>query len=240
MTHFPSEFDSCKISGMSSLALVSPVPSRLLRVDIFRELRQDILACRLPPGAELREAELAERFGVSKSPVRDALSRLVQEGLVDVMPRQGYRVAPISLRDVRDMFQYRAVLECACVRVAAESASEADLRALDPFREFVASAHADGFIGYNRAFHQALGRLSGNARLLDAVGGQIDQMDRVVAMSVGAMRRREPARLVAQHAAIIDALQAREARRAQGLVARHVEEAQRRVCDALLKLAVVE
>jgi DNA-binding GntR family transcriptional regulator len=225
---------------MSSLAVVSPAPSRLLRVDILRELRHDILACRLPPGTELREAELAQRFGVSKSPVRDALSRLVQEGLVDVMPRQGYRVAPISLRDVRDMFQYRAVLECACVRVAAESASDEELRALDRFREFDAAARSDDFIGYNREFHQALGRLSANARLAGAVAAQIDQMDRVVTMSVGAMRRRDPARLVAQHAAIIDALQAREARRAQGLIARHVEEAQRRVCDALLKLAVVE
>ena len=223
---------------MSAVAL--PPPPRLLRVDIFRELRQDILACRLPPGAELREGELAERFAVSKSPVRDALSRLVQEGLVDVMPRQGYRVAPISLRDVRDMFQYRAVLEAACVRVAAESASEADLRALDAFREFDAGAHEEGFVGYNRAFHQSLARLSANARLLGAVSGQIDQMDRVIAMSVGAMRRRDPTKLVAQHASIIDALQAREARRAQGLVARHVEEAQRRVCAALLKLAVVD
>jgi DNA-binding GntR family transcriptional regulator len=224
---------------MSSVAVLPP-PARLLRVDIFRELRQDILACRLPPGAELREAELAERFGVSKSPVRDALSRLVQEGLVDVMPRQGYRVAPISLRDVRDMFQYRAVMECACVRVAAETASDAELRALDQFRVFEAHAHEEGFIGYNRGFHQALARLSGNARLFNALAGQIDQMDRVVTMSVGAMRRRDPTKLVAQHAAIIDALQAREARRVQGLVARHVEEAQRRVCDALLKLAVVE
>lgn len=215
-------------------------PVRLLRVDIFHELRQDILSCRLAPGAELREGELAERFSVSKSPVRDALSRLVQEGLVHVMPRQGYRVAPISLRDVRDMFQYRAVIEGACARIAAESASFEALAALDPFREFDAARYPDGFIGYNRAFHQAVSRLSGNARLVSAVSGQIDQMDRVITMSVDAMRRRDPSRLVAQHAQIIDALQGREARRAQVLVARHVEEAQRRVCAALLKLAVVE
>src|SRR5512138_2118092 len=102
------------------MASIAPTAeTRLLRVDIFHELRQDILACRLAPGAELREGELAERFSVSKSPVRDALSRLVQEGLVHVMPRQGYRVAPISLRDARDMFAYRAVLEGACARIAA-------------------------------------------------------------------------------------------------------------------------
>lgn len=223
------------------MAAIAPLTeARLLRVDIFHELRQDILSCRLAPGAELREGELAERFNVSKSPVRDALSRLVQEGLVHVIPRQGYRVAPISLRDVRDMFQYRAVLEGACLRIAAESASAEALEALAPFRTFDPARHEGGFIGYNRAFHQALARLPGNARLTQALCNQMDQMDRVITMSVDAMRGRDPTKLVAEHAQIIDALLGREGRRAQSLVTRHVEAAQRRVCAALLKLAVVE
>ncbi len=214
--------------------------TRLLRADVFRTLRQDILGCRLLPGAELREAELAERFGVSKSPVRDALSRLVQEGLVMVMPRQGYRVAPISVKDVRDMFEYRAVLEGAGARMAAESASDEALRALDRFRIFDRGADPDGFIRYNREFHHAVVRLSGNARLVRAAESQIDQMDRVVTMSVDAMRNHDPARAVGQHLEIIDALQRRDARRASSLMARHVLEARKRVCDALSRLPIVE
>lgn len=214
--------------------------TRLLRLDVFRTLRQDILSCRLAPGAELREAELAERFEVSKSPVRDALSRLVQEGLVIVMPRQGYRVAPISLKDVHDMFAYRAVLECACARIAAATATPEQLRSLDRYRAFGKDAYPDGFIGYNREFHQSVARLSGNARLMQAVAGQIDQMDRVVTMSVNAMRGHDPARLVQQHAGIIDALQRKDARRAAALMSRHVGEAQKRVCEALSRLAVVQ
>lgn len=220
--------------------LADPLPtSGLLRLDVFRTLRQDILACRLAPGAELREAELAERFSVSKSPVRDALSRLVQEGLVIVMPRQGYRVAPISVKDVHDMFEYRVVLECACTRIAADNASPEALRSLDRFRLFEPSAHPDGFIGYNRDFHRAVAGLSGNARLMGAVAGQIDQMDRVVTLSVNAMRGHDPARLVQQHADIIDALQRKDARRASVLMARHVLEARKRVCAALSRLAIV-
>jgi DNA-binding GntR family transcriptional regulator len=214
--------------------------SRLLRLNVFRTLRQDILSCRLAPGAELREAELAERFEVSKSPVRDALSRLVQEGLVIVMPRQGYRVAPISLKDVRDMFEYRAVLECACARIAAVTATPEQLRSLDIYRVFEKGAHPDSFIGYNREFHHAIARISGNARLMHAVASQIDQMDRVVTMSVNAMRGHDPARLVQQHAGIIDALQRKDARRAAALMSRHVGEAQKRVCEALSQLAVVQ
>src|SRR5882757_9697413 len=83
----------------------------LLRESAYAQLRAEILSCELPPGAEIREAELAARFQVSKSPVRDALMRLEREGLVITIPRQGYRVAPISLADVQDMFHLRGVLE---------------------------------------------------------------------------------------------------------------------------------
>jgi DNA-binding GntR family transcriptional regulator len=224
----------------TAIAPSPAAPIRLLRLDVFRELRQDILLCRLPPGAELREAELAERFSVSKSPVRDALSRLVHEGLVIVMPRQGYRVASISLKDVRDMFEYRAVLEAACLRAVARNGSDEQLRALDRFKAFDAAAYDDGFIGYNRDFHSALAALCGNARLASAVVAQMDQMDRVVTMSVSAMRRADPARLVSQHGLVIEALQRRDGRRAATLVERHIGEAQKRVCAALAKLAFLE
>lgn len=214
--------------------------TRLLHVDVFHTLRRDILSCRLAPGAELREAELAERFEVSKSPVRDALSRLVHEGLVVVMPRQGYRVAAISLKDVRDMFEYRAILEGACARVAVENATDEALRELDRFRAFDAKAHEDGFIGYNRDFHHAVIRLCGNARLARAAESQIDQMDRVIAVSVDSMRNHDPARAIAQHVEVIEALQRRDGRRASTLMSRHVLEARKRVCNGLSRLAIVE
>ena len=214
--------------------------SRLLRLDIFKMLRQDILSCRIAPGVELREAELAERFNVSKSPVRDALSRLVQEGLVIVMPRQGYRVAPVSVKDVRDMFEYRAILEGACARLGAEAADDEALRALDRFRSYNVTAHPEGFAAYNREFHRAVAGLCGNARLIQSLAGLIDQMDRVVTMSVNGMRGHDPVRLVLQHGDIIDALQRRDGRRAAALMTRHVLQARKRVCAALTRLAITE
>lgn len=225
---------------MSEVLTTRKEAPRLLHVDVFHTLRADILSCRLAPGAELREAELAERFEVSKSPVRDALSRLVHEGLVVVMPRQGYRVAAVSVKDARDMFEYRAILEGACARIAAENATDEELAALDRFRTFDAKRHDDGFIGYNRDFHHGVIRLCGNARLARAAESQIDQMDRVITMSVDAMRGHDPARVVSQHVDIIDALQRRDGRRAATLLSRHVLEARKRVCNALARLAVVE
>ena len=96
----------------------------LLRENIYDLLRADILACRLAPGDEMREQDLAERYEVSRQPVRDALLRLQREHLVTVQPRQGYRVTPISLSDARDLLRFRLALEPACVNGAIENGAK--------------------------------------------------------------------------------------------------------------------
>ncbi|WP_245311651.1 GntR family transcriptional regulator, partial [Bradyrhizobium pachyrhizi] len=134
----------------------------LLRENIYENLRSDILSCQLAPGDEIREQDLAERYAVSRQPVRDALLRLEREHLVTVQPRQGYRVNPISLSDARDLLRFRLALEPACVAEAIESAPDSILKSLDEFRRFSGS-HED-FITYNRGFHSALAHASGNRR----------------------------------------------------------------------------
>jgi GntR family transcriptional regulator, rspAB operon transcriptional repressor len=211
----------------------------LLRIDIYRKLREEILACELPPGADLREQSLAARFSVSKSPVRDALLRLERERLVTIAPRQGYRVAPISVADARDLFRLRAVLETASVADGARAASDEDLAALDRFRSFRERDHEGGFLGYNREFHCSLARLSGNERMATAACELIEQMHRLIRVSVDNAERRKPNVLVLEHARVIDALQMRDGRRAASLLRRHIEAAERRVARALERSAVV-
>ncbi len=96
----------------------------LLRDNVYENLRSDILTCRLAPGDDMREQELAERYAVSRQPVREALLRLEREHLVTVQPRQGYRVNPISLADARDLLRFRFALEPACVAEAIENAPQ--------------------------------------------------------------------------------------------------------------------
>src|SRR3569832_2545306 len=103
----------------------------LLRDNVYEKLRSDILSCRLAPGDDMREQELAERYAVSRQPVREALLRLAREHLVTVQPRQGYRVNPISLSDARDLLRFRLALEPACVAAAIEHAPAKTLGALD-------------------------------------------------------------------------------------------------------------
>lgn len=207
--------------------------SRLLRETVYEQLRADMISCKLAPGTEIREAELATRFDMSKSPVRDALMRLEREGLVITLPRQGYRVAPVSLADVLDMFHLRAALERACVERIAHHASDEQLEELNAFRHFDAQAWDGGFIAYNRAFHRCLAQLGANIRMRDQLIELIDLMERAVHMSVNNIHQGDPNSLVKEHGELIDALQAREVRRAQRLAEQHVVAAGKRVRNAI-------
>jgi DNA-binding GntR family transcriptional regulator len=212
--------------------------ANLARDEVYRRLRADIISCRLPPGTELREAQLAERFDVSKSPVRDALHRLEVEQLVNVLPRRGYQIAPISVRDAQELRELRSVVEQACARKAAELASDADLRALDSFRDFKGRTEED-FIAYNRAFHEAITVLSGNRRMADYSRNLGEQHDRLVRVSISRSSSRDYDGFVREHGEIIVALQARDGRKAARLVHKHIKNGEKRIVSALSRAAIV-
>ncbi len=219
---------------MSSVeAPLSTNGNRLLRETVYEQLRADMISCKLAPGVELREAELAARFDMSKSPVRDALMRLESEGLVITLPRRGYRVAPVSLTDVLDMFHLRAALERACMERIVLQASDQQLTELDAFRHFDASAWDGGFIAFNRAFHRRIAELGVNARMRDQLLDLIDLLERAVQVSVASMTKGDPQVLVNEHVEIIDALQARALKKAQRLAEQHIVAAGKRVSNAI-------
>ena len=208
----------------------------LLRNGIYDAVRADILACRLAPGNEMREQDLAARYKVSRAPVRDALLRLERDDLVTIVPRQGSRVNPVSISDARDLFQLRLLLEPACASEATHSTNPDILRRLDTFRTFDPSAD---FIAYNRAFHRALAKASGNRRMAAVTSDVIDQSERLVRVSIARMKGRDPAQLVAEHAHLIDAIQRRDARTASRLLRDHIVKAEKRVLSALAQSAVI-
>ncbi len=225
---------------MDTAPLSEAPAKKLLRESVHAQLRADILSCRILPGAEIREAELAARFEVSKSPVRDALMHLEREGLVISSPRQGYRVSPVSLSDVQDMFHLRTVLERACMERIVHLASDAQLAALDAFRQFDAHRWEGGFVAYNRAFHGTLAELSHNKRMRDQINDLIDQMERVVRVSLANVSQEHPVSPVEEHSRIIDALQERKARRAARLAEQHIATAAHRVNDALSRRVIAD
>ena len=219
----------------------------LRRDDIHRTIRREILNCEIAPGADLREADFAKRFIVSKSPVRDALLRLESERLVVVHPRKGYQAAPISLADAADLFDLRMIIEPACAREAAANAASADLAKLDFFRSLTlyhefCSADARGdisFVDYNREFHTEIARLCQNKRLAGTSIELIEHFDRLVIVSLRQFSRQGPASLLVEHNKIIDALQSRNVRLVGKLVVNHIRRARARVMASLSQLAIV-
>src|ERR1700712_2448381 len=200
----------------------------LLRDNVYEALRRAILTCDLRPGQELREQDLATRFLVSRSPVRDALLRLENERLVTVLPRQGYRVNPISISDARDIFGLRLLIEPACAAAAAK-AENSDL--LDTFRGF-AGDEAE-FIVYNRAFHSAIANLSGNERMAAAARDLLEQSDRLMLVILRSTNEQDCKRLITEHEAIIDVIRTNDSAAAAKFSYNHVRDAETRVLRAL-------
>lgn len=212
----------------------------LLRESIYDHLRTAILTCHLVPGAKIEAAELAARFHVSKSPVRDALMRLERQNLVITLPRQGYRVTSISLSDVQDMFHLRAAMERACMERIVDRATDEELATLDAYRTFHLAAYPQGFVAYNRAFHERITELGKNVRMRDQLNDLMDQMERAVYLSASNFHEGNPTSLVAEHCGIIDALQSRRLKQAQRLIEKHVRDASKRVHRAISRFAITE
>lgn len=207
---------------------------------VYDQIRGDILSCTLAPGLPIYEQELAQRLGVSKSPVREALLRLQEQNLVEVRPRSGYRVRPLSLVEAQEMYEMRLLYERACVTRAITHASDEQIATLEGCLTQDAHMPAPDWIALNRRFHSALATICGNARMADAATKLSDQFDRFTFVSVG--RLPQPldfSRFNNEHAEIVAALRARDKRRAVALVRQHIEASRQRTIQALANPAVV-
>jgi DNA-binding GntR family transcriptional regulator len=106
----------------------APGTAGSLADEAYARIRRRIVGCELAPGAQVTEGQLVETHGIGKTPVREALQRLAQEGLVQPIRRSGYRIVPITLRDVRDLFGLRLIVEPAAAELAVGRLDLARLR----------------------------------------------------------------------------------------------------------------
>jgi len=213
----------------------------LIRHKVLDLIRQDILSCDLRPGEELREADLADRYAVSKSPVREALQHLRIEGLVETEPRRGHRVTPISVSDARDILEMRETLETAATKRTVREASDADLAGLEVYRS-VDLGDLRTFARYNRRFHVALAEISGNRRLAEEMRRLLDAYERLCLVSLERLRadQGDASQALADHCDLIDALQARDAVRAVRISQRHVRRSRSQIMKGLGNRPIVE
>ncbi|WP_179402663.1 GntR family transcriptional regulator [Burkholderia guangdongensis] len=188
-------------------------------------IQRDIITLRLKPGAALNEADLVARTGIGRTPVHQAVHRLVLEGQLSVMPRKGLMVRPLSLDDILAIADVRRVNEAYCAELAARHASADDLarmRALlDAGDACVAACDVEGMMDLDRAFHQAIAAAARNAVLAELLRGLHERSLRFwfVALS-------EPHHLAdvqREHLALFERLAARDAAGARAAVERHIE-----------------
>jgi hypothetical protein len=109
-------------------ATVKTIP--LLSERAYERVKHDIICCLFAPGSEISEAQLCAQYKLGKAPVRMALSRLAHDGLVRAIPRRGYMVTPVTLKDIQDVFELRLLLEPPAARLAASPVFEAGVRAV--------------------------------------------------------------------------------------------------------------
>ena len=170
-----------------------PAAERNLNDIAYGTIKDDIISCVLQPGEDVSEGVLAARYGLGKAPIRSAMMRLRQEGLVVSRGRQGNAVSAVTLRDVQEIFQLRLVLEVTAVRLAAGKVDGARLRALNEAAHAPYSpgdrASESAYLRANREFHRYVAQSSGNQRLAALVVGLMEQHERIVHLGLALQNR---------------------------------------------------
>jgi DNA-binding GntR family transcriptional regulator len=161
------------------IRLPTGTTARPLADRVYQELKRDILRCALRPGQAIYEGELAVRYGASKTPIREALNTLRQEGYVQVMPRRGYLITPISLQDVQQILALRLILEPAAAEMAAQRVSGDELRQLRRLAQRSSGPNRPEQSPPDRAFHLAVAEASGNPRLAAYIATLLEEVQRV-------------------------------------------------------------
>ena len=191
---------------------------------VLDAVRTAILAGDLAAGETLRQEDLAERLGVSRMPVREAIKRLHAEGLVEVLPSRRVRVAALSRDEIEDIYDMRAALEPLAVRLAVPRLTRAQLRDAAYALEAAADEEdAETFGVRNAAFHLSLINACERPRLLNEIASLLDLSDRYQRAALRADEHNAHVR--AEHAALLEAARAGDADTAARLTEEHVRGA---------------
>lgn len=203
----------------------------------YADLRRAIVRCELLPGERVSEQALAERFGHARAATRAALGRLDQEGLVTMVPRQGTVVSAVTLRDVRELFETRRLLEPAAMAAAVGCPGVASLEPLEAAcraARFAPGdrAGAEAFLAANTRFHVAVVALTGNTRLARLVEGLLVELERM--FQLGLLLRDRNDEMYHEHHGLLAALSAGDAARVRQVATAQIDAAETMVTDALL------
>lgn len=199
---------------------------QLLDIVVRDEIRRQIIAGEIPPGARLIETSIAEELGVSRGPVRAAIRQLELEGFVTVSPRRGASVATVSMAEALDCYEVRAVVEELSASLAATRRTSEDLErmrgVLADGQECLDRQRWDQLSALNNDFHVALATASGNSELV----WLMKQYSKRIAWMFSRSAQRRGAQAWIEHTAIVEAVANRDSHLASHLAADHIAASQ--------------
>jgi DNA-binding GntR family transcriptional regulator len=200
---------------------------------VYSQIRDDIIGLRLPPGTDVEEATLEERFGVSRTPVREALIRLASEGLIVLLPNRGARVTQIDISDLPQIFEALELSQRVTLRWAAMRRTNDQVNAMralnDRFLEAARNGDSDLMGQINKDFHSVIGGACGNRFIesvyssLLAVSLRLARTAFAYAPRVGEDYEEYYMEVVRQHHAMITAIEAKDIAEADRLARIHTE-----------------
>ena len=211
-----------------------------LRDVVFNTLRQAILKGELKPGERLMEIQLAERLGVSRTPIREAIRKLELEGLVLMVPRKGAEVAKISEKSLREVLEVRRSLEELAIELTCQRITEEELKELEKAKTAFAEATLKGepmeIAESDEHFHYLIYQATGNSRLVQILNNLREQMYRYRLEYIKDADKRQI--LVVEHEHILQAIRNRNITEAKNAVRKHIDNQQLTITKNLKEKAV--
>lgn len=204
-----------------------------LRDVVFNTLRDAILKGDFAPGERLMEKQLAERLGVSRTPIREAIRKLELEGLVMMMPRKGAEVASVTGKDISDVLEVRATLEAMAVKLACKKMSEQDFEELvyvnEAFKKAAIEKDVKTLIEKDIEFHDVIFHSSNNEKLIQIINNLREQIYRFRVEYIYKMKSYD--NLVKEHDEIVSAMKDRRGTEASEIAHRHIENQEKSVLE---------
>ena len=198
--------------------------------EIYKKIKLDILNLKIKDGDFLTLAELAEKYNVSKTPVRDALGALEIQGYLKSLPRKGYLVKPVTQKNIRESFQMRFIFEKAAVNLAIKMASDLELKSiLELAMKFPESSELGKIAEFNQLndmFHMSIVRAAHNSILTEMCEGTMENLSRILMIDCNNL---EFVNEKEEHINIAKAMIERNSKKAEELIIEHISNLEARV-----------
>lgn len=199
-----------------------------LRDVVFESIRGAILSGTIKPGERLMEVQMAEKLGVSRTPIREAIRKLELEGLVIMVPRKGVYVADLSVKDITDVLEIRAALEGLAASLAATRVTDEDMEAIEKavagFEEAIKGEDFELIVERDMEFHASIFKATNNEKLIALINNLREQIQRFRVMILKNSSGLKA--LSDEHREIADAICTRDTMKAQNLATTHIVQAE--------------